>query len=202
MLIAFPVFDGITALDAVGPYEVLRMLPGAEVVFTAARPGPVQAPSGLSLLATHAYDEIGSCDVLVVPGGRGARERLDDAALTGWIRQMDATSDWTTSVCTGALLLGAAGLLDGLDATTHWSAAGDLARFGARYVPDRVVRQGKVITAAGVSAGIDMALTLAALLTDEVTAQACQLRIEYDPQPPFDSGSLAKATAQVRAAAG
>jgi transcriptional regulator GlxA family with amidase domain len=201
VLIAFAVFDGITALDAIGPYEVLRMLPGAQVAFAGQRRGPVHAPSGLSLLATHAYQEIDGCDVLVVPGGRGARERLGDAELTGWIRRMRATATWTTSVCTGALLLGAAGLLDGLDATTHWSAREDLARFGARYVPDRVVRQGQVITAAGVSAGIDMALRLAALLTDEVTAQACQLRIEYDPQPPFDSGSLAKATPEVLAAA-
>jgi putative intracellular protease/amidase len=202
MLIAFGIFDGLTALDAVGPYEVLRMLPGAEVAWVSERPGPVHAPGRLSLLATHAYDEVEGCDVLVVPGGAGARQRVADAALLDWIRRMDATSAWTTSVCTGSLLLGAAGLLAGLDATTHWSATRTLETFGARYVPERVVRQGKIITAAGVSAGIDMALRLAALLTDDVTAQACQLRIEYDPQPPFDCGSVAKASAQVLAAAG
>ncbi|MGF1429823.1 DJ-1/PfpI family protein [Kitasatospora sp. LaBMicrA B282] len=202
MHIVFPLFAGVTALDVVGPYEVLRMLPGAEVTFAATAPGPVTSPGGLALTATHAYRDVDSADVLVVPGGPGARSRTEDPELTGWLRAVAARTTWTTSVCTGSLLLAGAGLLDGLDATTHWSAREQLESYGARYVADRVVRQGKVVTAAGVSAGIDMALTLAALLADEETAQVIQLLLEYDPQPPFRSGSPASAPAAVRARAG
>jgi putative intracellular protease/amidase len=198
MRIVFPVFDELTALDAVGPYEVLRMLPGAEVVFAAERAGTVTAQGGLTLTAPVAFQEVDGCDILVVPGGRGTRELTGDRELAAWLRRMSATAEWTTSVCTGSLLLGAAGLLRGLDATTHWSAVDLLESFGARYTPERVVRRGRVVTAAGVSAGLDMALTLAALIAGETAAQAIQLQLEYDPQPPFDSGSPAKAPAAAR----
>ncbi|WP_433893970.1 DJ-1/PfpI family protein [Streptomyces sp. CA-111067] len=194
MRIVFPIFDGFTALDAVGPYEVLRMLPEADVVFAARTPGPVTDGAGLlTLTATAAFTEVETADVLVVPGGPGARRGLADEALLDWIRRIDAGTRWTTSVCTGSLLLGAAGLLKGLSATTHWSAVDLLESYGATYTAERVVTQGKIVTAAGVSSGIDMALRLADLIAGRVAAEAFQLAIEYDPQPPFDAGSFAKA---------
>ncbi|WP_424528362.1 DJ-1/PfpI family protein [Sphaerisporangium viridialbum] len=194
MRIVIPLFAGFTALDAVGPYEVLRMVPGAEVVFAASGTGPVRDGAGtLAITADAALDDIDSCDVLLVPGGPGARKLLHDESMAGWIGRIDAATTWTTSVCTGSLLLGAAGLLRGLRATTHWSAVDLLESFGAAYTAERVVFQGKIVTAAGVSSGIDMALALAARLTDRTTAEAIQLAIEYDPQPPFDAGSPAKA---------
>ncbi|MEV6006718.1 DJ-1/PfpI family protein [Streptomyces sp. NPDC051976] len=199
MRIVIPLFDQFTALDAVGPYEVLRMLPDADVVFAAATPGPVVDGAGpLSLVATAALGEITAADLLVVPGGRGARLNVGNEELLDWIRRVHATTRWTTSVCTGSLLLGAAGLLKGLEATTHWSAVADLESYGAVYTPRRVVEQGRIITSAGVSSGIDMALRLAELAAGRVAAEAYQLLIEYDPQPPFDSGSLAKASQEVR----
>jgi putative intracellular protease/amidase len=195
MRIVFPIFDGFTTLDAIGPYEVLRMLPDADVVFAAAEPGAIRDGAGsCAITATLPLDAVTEADVLVVPGGPGARRNLDNEALLDWIRRIDATTRWTTSVCTGSLLLGAAGLLKGLEATTHWSATDVLESYGARYVPRRVVEQGRVVTAAGVSAGIDMALRLAELIAGRVAAEAFQLMIEYDPQPPFDSGSVAKAS--------
>jgi putative intracellular protease/amidase len=194
MRIVFPVFEGLTALDAVGPYEVLRMLPDADVVFAAAEPGPVTDGAGmLTLTATAALADVTEADVLVVPGGPGARANVGNQALLEWIRRVGATAGWTTSVCTGSLLLGAAGLLNGLRATTHWSATDLLEAYGAQYTEQRVVEQGRVITAAGVSSGIDMALRLAELIAGPVAAQAFQLAIEYDPQPPFDAGSYTKA---------
>ncbi|WUH95004.1 DJ-1/PfpI family protein [Streptomyces sp. NBC_00433] len=194
MLIVFPVFEGLTALDAVGPYEVLRMLPDADVVFAAAEPGPVTDGAGhLTLTAPAALADVTEADVLVVPGGPGARANVGNEALLDWIRRIDATTTWTTSVCTGSLLLGAAGLLKDLRATSHWSAVGLLESYGATYTEQRVVEQGRIITAAGVSSGIDMALRLAELTAGPVVAQALQLAIEYDPQPPFDAGSYAKA---------
>jgi putative intracellular protease/amidase len=201
MRIVIPLFDGFTALDVVGPYEVLRMLPEAEVVFAAAAPGPCTDGAGrLSLLAAAAFADVTEADVLVVPGGPGARTGLADESLLGWIRRVHATTRWTTSVCTGSLLLGAAGLLDGLEATTHWGAVDTLESYGATYTPRRVVEQpGGILTAAGVSSGIDMALRLAGLLAGRVAAEAFQLAIEYDPQPPFDSGSYAKASAEAKA---
>jgi putative intracellular protease/amidase len=199
MRIVFPIFQGLTALDAVGPYEVLRMLPEADVVFAAAVPGPVTDGAGfLTLTATAAFADVTGADVLVVPGGPGARANVGDQALLDWIRRIDATTAWTTSVCTGSLLLGAAGLLDGLSATTHWSAAGLLESYGATYTEQRVVEQGAIVTAAGVSSGIDMALRLAELIAGPVAAQAFQLAIEYDPQPPFDAGSYAKAPQEAK----
>ncbi|WP_345395125.1 DJ-1/PfpI family protein [Nonomuraea salmonea] len=150
MRIAIPLFDRFTALDAVGPYEVLKFLPDAEIVFVAEQAGPVRdVPKWLALTADAAFDDIDACDVLLVPGGPGARALLDDRPLLDWIRRMHETSAWTTSVCTGSLLLGAAGLLKGLSATTHWGAVDVLESFGATYTPERVVFQSEVVTAAG-----------------------------------------------------
>jgi putative intracellular protease/amidase len=199
MLITIPLYDRFTALDAVGPYEVLSRLPGAEVVFVAEEAGPVRTDTrALTLVAERALADVDACDVVVVPGGPGTREMLEPQPLHDWLRAIDATTQWTTSVCTGALLLGAAGLLDGLEATTHWSAFDTLATLGARPTERRVVPQGKVVTAAGVSAGIDMALWLAAQIAGDEVAKAIQLGIEYDPQPPFDSGSIAKASPETK----
>jgi putative intracellular protease/amidase len=199
MLITIPLYDRFTALDAVGPYEVLSRLPGAEVTFVAEEAGPVRTDTrALTLVAERALADVDACDVVVVPGGPGTREMLEPQPLHDWLRAIDATTQWTTSVCTGALLLGAAGLLDGLEATTHWSAFDTLATLGARPTERRVVPQGKVVTAAGVSAGIDMALWLAAQIAGDEVAKAIQLGIEYDPQPPFDSGSVAKASPETK----
>jgi putative intracellular protease/amidase len=199
MLITIPLYDRFTALDAVGPYEVLSRLPGAEVVFVAEEAGPVRTDTrALTLVAERALADVDACDVVVVPGGPGTREMLEPQPLHDWLRAIDATTQWTTSVCTGALLLGAAGLLDGLEATTHWSAFDTLATLGARPTESRVVQQGKIVTAAGVSAGIDMALWLAAQIAGDEVAKAIQLGIEYDPQPPFDSGSVAKASPETK----
>lgn len=194
MRIVIALFDGFTALDAVGPYEVLSRLPGAEVIFAGREPGMTRTDSGMLALAVEeTFEQAGKADVLVVPGGRGTRRLLDDEHMLSWIRQAHESSQWTASVCTGSLLLAAAGLLDGLRASTHWLELDTLALYGARPVSERVVREGKIITAAGVSAGIDMALTLAAEIAGEHVAQAIQLSIEYDPQPPFDAGSPQKA---------
>jgi putative intracellular protease/amidase len=207
MNIAIPVFDGLTALDAVGPYEVLSRLPEGTVSFVGARTGPVRTETEmLALFADVTFSRLTEPEVVVVPGGRGTRRLMADEPTLAWLRRVHESSRWTTSVCTGSLLLAAAGILDGLEATTHWLELETLARYGARPVKRRVVEQGKVVTAAGVSAGIDMALTLAARIAGERTAQAIQLGIEYDPHPPFDSGSPAKASRElvelVRAAAG
>jgi transcriptional regulator GlxA family with amidase domain len=196
MRIAIPVFDGMTALDAVGPYEVLSRLPGAEVLFVAESAGLIRTDNKfLGISADRALAEVDSADILLVPGGPAVP--IDSARLLEWLRRIDRTSTWTTSVCTGALLLGAAGLLRGLKATTHWAAFDQLAQFGATPVAERVVEQGKVITAAGVSAGIDMGLRLAARIAGDEFAQMIQLFIEYDPQPPFDCGSPRKASEAV-----
>jgi len=206
MQIVIPIYDRFTALDAVGPYEVLSRLPDAEVVFAALEAGPVTTETDmLTLIADEPLEALPAPDVIVVPGGFGTRVLLDDERMVGWLRSAHETSQWTTSVCTGSLLLGAAGILDGLDATTHWMELETLTEFGARPSSRRVVEQGKVITAAGVSSGIDMALTLVARIAGDVFAQGIQLSIEYDPEPPFDTGSTEKAgpelTELVRAAA-
>ena len=194
MKIAIPIFDRVTALDAVGPYEVLSRLPGAEVAFVSFEPGLQRTDTRmLALNADYALDDIPEPDVVLVPGGFGTRALMHDERMLSWLRHAHETTTWTTSVCTGALLLAAAGLLDGLDATTYWSVRDMLAEFGARPVAERFVEQGKIITAAGVSAGIDMALHLAAHVAGPEVAQAIQLGIEYDPQPPFDAGSVEKA---------
>jgi putative intracellular protease/amidase len=190
MDIAIPIFDRFTALDAVGPYEVLSRLPGARVRFVAHDAGPVRADTRmLTLVAEARFEDVPSPEVLVVPGGKGTRALLDDARLLDWIRGVHETSEWTTSVCTGSLLLAAAGVLEGLDAATHWGAWGELGQLGVRPTARRVVEEGKIITAAGVSSGIDMALTLAARIAGEDIAKAIQLELEYDPRPPFDAGS-------------
>jgi transcriptional regulator GlxA family with amidase domain len=191
--IAIPLFDRLTALDAIGPYEVLSRLPGAEVVFVAAQPGLKRTDTGaLALTAERGLSEVPQPDIVVVPGGRGTRDQPHDE-LIAWIQRAHQSSRWTTSVCTGALLLGAAGILEGLRATTHWLFFDQLRAFGAEPTLERVVEQGKVVTAAGVSSGIDMALRLAQLIAGDDVAQAVQLSIEYDPQPPLDAGSPAKA---------
>ena len=198
MRIAIPIYDRFTALDAVGPYEVLSRLPGATVHFIAAERGLKRTETEmLALSADLALDELPDPDIVVVPGGYGTRALLDDEQMVGWVRRAHETSEWTTSVCTGSLLLAAAGILDGLEATTHWLEYDLLERLGAKPVSRRVVEQGKVITAAGVSSGIDMALVLAAHVAGEDVAKAIQLGIEYDPEPPFDSGSPSKAGAQI-----
>jgi putative intracellular protease/amidase len=198
MQIAFLLYDGFTALDAIGPYDVLNRLPGAEVVLVAERPGPVTTEAGsLSMVASQALDAVRDPDILVLPGGLGNRSLLEHEPLLGWIREVHDTTTWTASVCTGSLLLAAAGVLDGVPATTHWMAFDELARLGAEPVAERVVEHGKIITAAGVSAGIDMALVLAQRIAGDSVAQAIQLGIEYDPAPPFDSGSPEKAPAEV-----
>jgi transcriptional regulator GlxA family with amidase domain len=198
MEIAIPLYDRFTALDAVGPYEVLWRVPGASVRWIGAEARPYATDRGLQLVAEATFDDVPAPDVIVVPGGTGTRAALEDERLVDWIRMAGTTATWTTSVCTGALLLGAAGLLDGLRATTHWAYLDDLARYGAEPTSERVVARGKVITSAGVSSGIDMALTLAARIAGDDVAQAIQLRIEYDPAPPFDAGSTAKAPPHVR----
>jgi putative intracellular protease/amidase len=201
MRIAILIFDGFTALDAIGPYEVLSRLPDAQVIFLAAERGPKRSDRrSLQLLASTSLEDLPDPDVLLVPGGPGTRPLLDDQALLRWISKAHQHSTWTASVCTGSLLLAAAGLLRGVPATGHWLEMETLASLGAQPVSKRVVREGKVITAAGVSAGIDMALQLAALIAGEQVAMAIQLAIEYDPQPPFDSGSPEKAPPEVLAA--
>ena len=198
MEIAIPLFDRFTALDAVGPYQVLSALPGAQVRFLAAEAGPVRCDNRmLTMVAEGRWEDSPQPDVLVVPGGIGTRDLLGDERLLAWVRSVHETSRYTTSVCTGSLVLGAAGLLDGVDATTHWLEMETLGSLGALPTSERVVERGKVITAAGVSSGIDMALRLAELIAGPVAAQAIQLAIEYDPQPPFDSGSPEKAPDEV-----
>jgi putative intracellular protease/amidase len=195
MRIAIPLYDRFTALDAVGPYEVLSRLPGASVTWLAHEPGVVRNDQRMmGIEAQAAFEDLPDPEILVVPGGTGTNDVLDDERLVGWIRRAHETSEWTTSVCTGSLLLGAAGVLVGLDATSHWLDIQDLERYGARPTRRRVVEQGKVITAAGVSSGIDMGLVLAAKIAGSEVAKAIQLGIEYDPQPPFDSGSVDKAS--------
>jgi transcriptional regulator GlxA family with amidase domain len=198
--IAIAVFPRLTALDGIGPYEVLQRLPGYEVVFVGAQRGEVRTENGmLGITADATFDEVPHPDVVVFPGGVGTRVAMNDEQVLEWVRTAHETTTYTTSVCTGSLVLGGAGLLDGLTATTHWSCYDALAKTGATPVVDRVVEHldRRIITAAGVSSGIDMALRLSELLVDETAAKAMQLMIEYDPQPPFDSGSLAKSSNEV-----
>ena len=194
MRVAIPLYDRFTALDAVGPYEVLDAVPGVEVVFVGDEARPYRTEKGrLAMVADATFGEVRDPDVIVVPGGLGTRPLLDGSPLLDWVKDVHERTTWTTSVCTGALVLGAAGILDGLEATTHWMELETLRDFGATPVSERVVEQGKVITAAGVSSGIDMALTLVQRMFGDDLAKAVQLGIEYDPQPPVDAGSTAKA---------
>jgi transcriptional regulator GlxA family with amidase domain len=198
MQIAYLLYDRFTALDITGPHDVFNSVPGNESVFVAEQAGPVRNESDtLSLVADASLEEVTSPDIVVVPGGFGNRMLLEHEPLHAWIRDVHETSTWTTSVCTGALLLAAAGLLDGVPATTHWLARDRLAELGAKPVPDRVVEHGKIVTAAGVSSGIDMALHLVQKINGPEVAQAVQLGIEYDPQPPLDAGSPEKAPPEI-----
>jgi len=196
--IAIVLYEGFTALDAIGPYEVLRSVPGWEVEFVAQQRGEVRTDSGVvGLTADRSLEEVGTPEIVLVPGGMGTRKKMEDEELLAWLRRVDETTKWTTSVCTGSLLLAAAGLLEGKRATGHWAWLEPLKDFGADPVGGRYVEDGKVITAAGVSAGIDMALYLVGREVGPDVAQAIQLGIEYDPDPPFDAGSPAKAPAPI-----
>ena len=200
MQIAIGLYPGFTALDFVGPYQVLTNRPGFEVVLCAAEAGPVLDDNGLMAVGVEAtFADVPTPDVLLVPGGFVTRRLAAEGhPIVDWARIAHETTTWTTSVCTGALILGAAGILDGLPATTHWIAYDELAAYGARPTEQRVVESGKVVTAAGVSAGIDMALTLVGRIDGPEMAMAIQLGIEYDPQPPYDCGSPSKAPAGIR----
>jgi transcriptional regulator GlxA family with amidase domain len=198
MKIAILLYEGMAPLDAIGPYEVMRNVPGWEVLTVAREKGEVRDEARtLGLAADHAVDEVTAADVVLVPGGDGKRPLMQDEALLEWLREVDRTTKWTTSVCTGSLLLGAAGLLEGKRATGHWLYLEQLREFGAEPVGGRYVEDGKTITAAGVSAGIDMALHLVSRELGPEVAQAVQLGIEYDPSPPFDAGSPEKAPPEI-----
>lgn len=194
MRIAIGLYDNFTSLDAMGPFQVLSGLPDAEVTFVAAKPGPVTDDTGfLTVTARKSFDELPDPDILLVPGGLITGTLVPDHPIVPWIARAHRSTTWTTSVCSGALLLAGAGILNGVDATTHWAVYEELRSLGANPVAERVVRRGKIVTAAGVSAGIDMALTLVGEIAGEEYARTLQLMIEYDPQPPFDAGSPAKA---------
>ncbi|MEU5162999.1 DJ-1/PfpI family protein [Streptomyces sp. NPDC020875] len=198
MKIAVLLYDNFTTLDAVGPYELLGRLPGAETVFVGKETGPVRGDQrSLALVADRTLAQVTDPDIVLVPGGPGDRAAMADAEITDWLRAVDRTSTWTTSVCTGSLVLGAAGLLKGRRATTHWLAMDDLAALGAEPSKERVVFDGKYVTAAGVSSGIDMALHLLGRIGGDELAQSVQLLTEYDPQPPYDAGSPDKAPAHL-----
>ncbi|MFD9726746.1 DJ-1/PfpI family protein [Streptomyces sp. NPDC059072] len=198
MQIAVLLYDRFTALDAVGPFDTLGRLPDAEVVFVSERPGPVRTDNGaLAFVADKGLDEVTRPDVVVVPGGPHPEREMENPAVMEWLRAVDATTTWTTSVCTGSLLLAAAGLLDGRRATSHWLYLDRLSKFGAEATGERVVTDGKYVTAAGVSSGIDMGLTLLGRIAGDEYAQAVQLMTEYDPQPPYDAGSPDKAPAEL-----
>ncbi len=198
MQIAIVLYDRFTALDAVGPYQVLTSLPGADVVFAAERPGSIVDDVGrLHLTAEAALGDVPHPDIVLVPGGPGQNDQMHDGPLHQWLRAADDTTAWTTSVCTGSLILAAAGLLKGRRATSYWMALDQLGPYGATPVAERVVFDGKYVSAAGVSSGIDMALTLAGRIAGDQTAQAIQLGIEYDPQPPYDAGSPDRAPAAI-----
>lgn len=195
LAVAIPVFPRFTALDAVGPYEVLQRIPTIDITFVGHVRGEVRSENGmLGLNADATFEEMPAPDVIVFPGGVGTRALEGDERVLSWVRRAHRGTRYTTSVCTGSLVLGAAGLLEGHTATTHWSCYRELENHGAHAVSRRVVehRGDRIITAAGVSAGIDMALRLAELLVDRTAGKAAQLMIEYDPQPPFDHGSVDK----------
>jgi transcriptional regulator GlxA family with amidase domain len=198
MQVTILIFDGVTALDAVGPSEVFRSVPGWQVRFVGPEEGAVRTESGeLGLLADAAMESVARPEIVLVPGGRGNRRLLDDERVLGWLREVHEHTRWTTSVCTGSLVLAAAGLLEGRRATGHWLYMDMLRELGADAIGGRFVEDGKLVTAAGVSAGIDMALHLVGREAGPEVAQAVQLAIEYDPQPPFEAGSPDKAPAAV-----
>jgi len=186
-------FDNITALDAVGPFEVLSRIPAVEIFFVSNETGLKTSTGGLKLLAEHSIKDFTRADILLIPGGKGVDDLLENNTILEWIKQVHKSTKYTASVCTGSLLLGAAGILKGLKATTHWNHIERLNKYDAEVVDERYVQDGKVITSAGVSAGIDMSLKLVQLIKNETLAKALQLAIEYDPAPPFDAGSPSKA---------
>jgi len=197
MQVAIPLFPRFTALDAIGPYEVLQRIPTFDITFVGHTKGEVRSENGfLGITVDKTFEEVPEPDIIVFPGGFGTRALMHDERVLDWLRTAHATTTYTTSVCTGSLVLGAAGLLGGLSATTHWASMETLAGTGAEPTGQRVVEhlEQRIITAAGVSSGIDMALRLVELLVDDTAAMACQLMIEYDPQPPFDSGAPEKAS--------
>ncbi|MDQ8706251.1 DJ-1/PfpI family protein [Streptomyces sp. LHD-70] len=200
MQIAILLYEGFTALDAIGPYQTLNPLPDADVLFVAEHEGPVTDDNGtLTVTPAKTLAEVERPDLVVVPGGppTSVEPQMANPAVVEWLRAADAHSTWTTSVCTGSLLLGAAGFLKGRRATSHWLALDALAGLGAEPTGERVVFDGKYVTAAGVSSGIDMGLTLAGKIAGDPYAQGIQLMIEYDPQPPYDAGSPEKAPAEL-----
>jgi transcriptional regulator GlxA family with amidase domain len=203
MQIAIVTYPGFTALDFIGPYEVLRWLPDTQIRFVWHEPGPITADSGVLVIgATHSFAETPSPDVVLVPGGMTTIEHARDEVLLDWVRQAHHRATWTASVCSGSVILAAAGLLNGKRATSHWAALPVLKTLGAIAVNDeRVVHEGDIVTSAGVSAGIDLALWLAGRIGGEDRAKVIQLSMEYDPQPPFDSGHMSKASAKTKAAA-
>jgi transcriptional regulator GlxA family with amidase domain len=191
------VFENITALDAVGPYEVLSKLPNATVKFVSTEQGQISCMGGLRLVADYSIEEVSEADILLIPGGPGINKLLENKRITDWIRTLHENTNYTASVCTGSLLLGAAGILTNLKATTHWNQIERLRDYGAEPVKSRYVIAGKIITSAGVSAGIDMSLKLAELVGSESAARLIQLAIEYDPSPPFNSGHPEKASKEL-----
>ncbi len=198
--IVIPLFPQFTALDGIGPYEVLQRIPTFDITFIGHERGVVRSDNGmLGIEVDGTFEEHPHPDVIVFPGGVGTRPLMHDERVLEWVRAAHDTTKFTTSVCTGSLVLAAAGLLGGLTATTHWSTLGTLGEHGAIPTGERVVEHldRRIITAAGVSSGIDMALRLVEILVDRTAAEAAQLMIEYDPQPPFDSGSTAKASEAV-----
>lgn len=198
MKIAVVLYEDFTALDCIGPYEVLSRLPQAELHFVSAKGGLVRSDTGaLAIMTEQRLSDVPAADIVLVPGGPGDEAAANDECLLSWLGQIHQTTKWTTSVCTGSIVLAAAGLLDGLEATTHWASYQRLAARGATLVPRRMVRSGKIITAAGVSAGIDMALELVRLEESDDYARGIQLAIEYDPAPPFDCGSPEKAPSHI-----
>lgn len=198
MQITILLYDKLAAQDAVGPYEVFRCVPGWDIQFAGLRVGEVRAEGGLGLVVDRTLDEATEADLVLVPGGTGSDELLENETVLSWLREIDAKTKWTISVCTGALLLGAAGLLEGKRATSNWLALDELPKYGAEVVAGgRWVEDGKTITAAGVTAGIDMALHLVGREAGPQVAEAVQLGVEYDPDPPFDSGSPQKAAPEI-----
>jgi transcriptional regulator GlxA family with amidase domain len=199
--VAILLFDRVTALDAVGPYEVLSRLPGAQVTFVGERVGPVRTDTGhLALHVDATLDDTQAADILLVPGGIGQQAHMQPGPVHDWVRHIDATSTWTTSVCTGSLILASAGLLKDRAATSHWMRRADLAGYDVTPVDERVVFDGKYVTAAGVSAGVDMALMLTDRIAGRRATETVQCGIEYDPRPPYDAGHPAKVDPTVVAA--
>lgn len=193
MNIAFVLFPGVTQLDFTGPAQVLSRLPGATTIVAARTTAPIMTDSGFAIVPTHAFADAPPADLLCVPGGHGVTEALGDRETLTFARRQAERAKWVTSVCTGAFILGAAGLLEEKRATTHWAYHHLLPLVGAQPVTARVVEDGSTITAGGVTSGIDFALTLVAREAGEDTARAIQLALEYDPAPPFASGHPSRA---------